>query len=174
MAVLNPEHLLEQAERLVLPPPAGPPRQVDVRRAISASYYAVFHHLLRAAGDMYVGTTKRNTREYALVYRSISHGALRNLCNLAKQNMPLKYQPYLPRSGLGPNIQAFSSAFVELQEKRHRADYDPVGRMKTSDAKLAIATAHSAIAKFDRVSEARRKAFLTLLLFPPRPGAATI
>jgi hypothetical protein len=93
---------------------------------------------------------------------------------LAKQNMPLKYQPYLPRNGLGLKIQAFASAFLELQEKRHRADYDPVGRMKTSDAKLAIATAYSAIARFDRASPARRKAFLTLLLFPPRAGAQTI
>jgi hypothetical protein len=39
LAILNPEHLFEQAEKLVIPPPAGPPRQVDIRRAVSAAYY---------------------------------------------------------------------------------------------------------------------------------------
>lgn len=169
MAVLNPEHLLEQAEKLIVPPSAGPPRQVDVRRAISAAYYAVFHHLLTAAGDMYVGKTKQSTNDYALVYRSIDHGALRSLCQEAKKpNMPAKYQRHMPKSGLSQNIQAFASALLELQEKRHRADYDPVGRLKTSDAKLAIATARSAIVRFDRALEARRKRFLAFLLFPPR------
>jgi hypothetical protein len=49
MATLNPDHLLAQAERLIRAPPAGPPLQVDVRRAISAAYYSVFHAVLTAA-----------------------------------------------------------------------------------------------------------------------------
>src|SRR5215216_7618181 len=43
VAILNPEHLFDQAEKLILSPPAGRPRQVDIRRAISAAYYGVFH-----------------------------------------------------------------------------------------------------------------------------------
>jgi hypothetical protein len=55
VAILNPEHLLEQAERLIEPPPAGPPRQVDIRRAISSAYYAVFHATLAAAARRFGG-----------------------------------------------------------------------------------------------------------------------
>lgn len=169
MAVLNSDHLLEQALRLVQPPVAGPPRQVDVRRAIPAAYYAVFHHLLTAVADAYVGRTKRNSTEYSLVYRSVDHGVLRQLCREAvKANMPEKYRRHLPRIGLGPNIQAFAETFIELQDSRHQADYDPFGRLKTSDVKAAVAAAYTAIARFDRASAARRKAFLTLLLFSPR------
>src|SRR3954454_4175598 len=39
LAILNPEHLFQQAEQLILPPAAGPPRQVNIRRAISAAYF---------------------------------------------------------------------------------------------------------------------------------------
>jgi hypothetical protein len=51
MAILNPKHLLDQAARLIIPPPAGPPRQVDVRRAISSAYYGAFHATLIAAAS---------------------------------------------------------------------------------------------------------------------------
>lgn len=169
MAVLNPDHLFDQAEKLVAPPPAGPPRQVDLRRAISAAYYAVFHFVLTAAADEFVGVTKKTTRRYTLVYRSIDHRALRDLCSEAKKpQLTAKYGKYAPSNGFGPNIQAFASAVLELQEKRHSADYDPSSRVKTSDVRLAIATARSAIRRFERASPGRRGAFLALLLFPPR------
>jgi hypothetical protein len=94
---------------------------------------------------------------------------LRELCvEVKKTTLSAKYQRHATPAGFGLNIQAFASAFVELQEKRHSADYDPLTRVKTSDAKLAIATARSAIRRFERAGPARRKSFLTLLLFPPR------
>lgn len=169
MAVLNPEHLFDQAERLIAPPAAGPPRQVDLRRAISSAYYAVFHYILTAAANQYVGVTKAGSKHYTLVYRSIDHRGLKNLCGEAKnQQLSPKYRNYAPSSGFGSNIQAFAAALIELQEKRHTADYDPSARMKTSDAALAIATARAAIRRFEGATEARRKAFLALLVFPPR------
>ncbi len=169
MPILNPEHLLEQADRLTAPPPAGPPRQVDLRRAISAAYYAVFHFVLIAGADEFVGRINRRTQRYALVYRSADHRSFLDLCKEALKPTPVpKYLRYLPGNGLGRNIQAFASAAKELQEKRHLADYDPSYRVKTSDAAKAIGTARSAIASFQRANGARRKAFLTLLLFSPR------
>lgn len=49
VAILNPDHLFEQADRLAAPFGPGTIRQVDVRRAISAAYYGVFHAILAAA-----------------------------------------------------------------------------------------------------------------------------
>jgi hypothetical protein len=169
LATLNPDHLFEQAERLVAPPPAGPPRQVDLRRAISAAYYGVFHFCLTAAADEFVGVTQHAASRYALVYRSIDHRTLKELCVEAKkQTPPAKYAPYFPSGGFGPNIQAFSTAAIELQEKRHLADYNPQPRFRTSDAKLPVSTARSAVKRFQAGSEEHRKAFLTLLVCPPR------
>ena len=45
MPIPNPEHLLDQAERLAATG-TGAPRQTNLRRAISAAYYAVFHRTL--------------------------------------------------------------------------------------------------------------------------------
>src|SRR6516225_6669624 len=79
VAILNPDHLFEQAEELISPR-AGRPRQVDVRRAISAAYYAIFHAIITAATDQFVGVTNRDESRYGLVYRSVDHRWLRELC----------------------------------------------------------------------------------------------
>ncbi|UFS73719.1 hypothetical protein LPB73_17455 [Tardiphaga sp. 37S4] len=169
MAILNPEHLFEQADGLIVPPAAGPPRQVNVRRAISAAYYGLFHATLAAAADQFIGVTKRTASQYGLVYRSVDHRTLRNLCDeVTKQTLSAKYQPHQPPNGFGTNIVAFATAVSQLQEKRHEADYNPMVRMKSLDAALAIKTARAALASFQKASARRRRAFLTLLLFPPR------
>jgi hypothetical protein len=169
LAILNPEHLFEQAEKLVIPPPAGPPRQVDIRRAVSAAYYGIFHAALAAAADQFVGITKRSTSQYGLVYRSIDHRRLRELCeDVRKAAPPAKYNAHTPAGGFGSDIAAFADALVELQERRHAADYDPMIRMKTSDALFAIKTAQAAVQRFGKASAAHRHAFLSLLVFPPR------
>jgi uncharacterized protein (UPF0332 family) len=168
VAVLNPEHLLEQAERLITRSD-GLPREVDRRRAVSSAYYAVFHFILTAAADGYAGVDRRRSKNYALAYRSIDHRALRDLCMIVqKPTLPAKYQRYLPLNGFLNNIPAFATAFVELYEKRREADYDPRARVTISSARLAISTARDAISRFERSASFRQRAFLSLLLFPPR------
>jgi len=169
VAILNPEHLFEQADKLVVSPPAGPPRQVDLRRAISGAYYGLFHSCLTAVADEFVGVTQRTTSRYALVYRSIDHKALRDLCDeVRKQTLKAKYGPYVPSGGFEANVQAYSTAVIELQQKRHMADYDPQPRFRASDARLAISTARTAVHRFEMANADHRKAFLTLLICAPR------
>ena len=169
MAILNSDHLFEQADKLISSPPAGPPRQVDLRRAISSAYYGLFHSCLVAAADEFVGVTQRATSRYALVYRSIDHKTLREICSEAKKQTPLgKYVPYFPGGGFDANIQAFSTAAIELQQKRHGADYNPQPRFRTSDAQLAVSTARSAVQRFKAANDEHRRMFLTLLVCPPR------
>jgi hypothetical protein len=113
--------------------------------------------------------TKRSTSQYGLVYRSIDHSSLRTLCEeVKKPSLSARYAPHAPSSGFEPNIVAFALALLELQQKRHAADYDPMIRVKTSDAILAIGTARAALARFNRADIAQREAFLSLLLFQPR------
>jgi hypothetical protein len=138
VAILNPDHLFEQADRLIAPPPHGPPRQVDLRRAISSAYYAVFHAVLAAVANKFIGSTTQSTSLYSLVYRSVDHGALRRLCvEATKPHLGPKYVPHTPPGGFGAEIQAFAQGTLELQEKRHSADYDPSIRFNTSDAVLS-------------------------------------
>jgi len=169
MAILNPDHLFDQAEKLGAQSLPGQPRQVDLRRAISSAYYGIFHFLMALLADEFVGVRQRASSWYALVYRSVDHRTLKEICSdVAKQTPPQKYAPYVPVAGFGPDIQVFAASSLDLQEKRHRADYNPQPRFHTSDVELAILTARSAIRHFKKASPERQKAFLTLLLCPPR------
>jgi hypothetical protein len=169
VAILNPDHLFEQAGKLISAQ-AGRPRQADIRRVISAAYDAIFHATITAAVDQFVGVTNRDRSRFGLVYRSVSHAWLRDLCKeVQKPTLSNRFKPFAPPTGFGSNITAFAAAVVELQEKRHFADYDVMIRMNRSDAALAIATARAALKRFSRASRTRRLAFLSLLLFQPRP-----
>jgi hypothetical protein len=146
LTILNPEHLIDQAERLIAQVPPRRPRQVDLRRAISSAYYAVFHAMLAAAADQFVGATKRSSSQYSLVYRSIDHATIRDMCSQAqKQSISRRFAHYAPRSGFGANIQAFAAAVVDMQKMRHEADYDPSIFVARSDALLAISAARLAL-----------------------------
>lgn len=169
MAILNPEHLFDQARRLLKPTTAGAPRQVDLRRAISNAYYGVFHFILTAAADEFAGVTQRATAQYALVYRHIDHRSFRELCNeIRKPSLPGKYAALAPKAGFSQAMKGFSAVAVDLQLKRHLADYDPQSTYNPSDAAFAIDSAVTAIQSFKGAGREERKIFLSLLVFPPR------
>jgi len=169
MPVLNPEHLFDQAARLTAPVSGGAPRQADLKRAISSVYYGVFHAVVTEAADSFVGRTQRHTPRYALVYRSIDHRSLRVVCEeIAKTTLSAKYLKYAPKGGFGLDLKALATALIELQEKRHSADYDPLFRVKMSDAVLAVATARTALVRLRNANRAQQRAFYSLVVFPPR------
>jgi hypothetical protein len=169
VTIPNAEHLLEQADRLITVPGRGAPRQVDLRRAVSSAYYGVFHAVLTAAADEFVGRTRNSETPYGLCYRGIEHGTLRKLCSeLEKPTLSAQYRRYQPKDGFGPDLKAFATSLVELQQRRHAADYDPLIRLKRSDALLAASIARSALGRLQRVPPDQRAVFLALLVFPPR------
>jgi uncharacterized protein (UPF0332 family) len=168
LSIVNPHHLLEQAD-LLLHTTGRKPRQVELRRSVSATYYAVFHTVLIAAADEFVGKTFRNNPRYTLVYRSIDHAAIRKTCEEAERKNPsAKFSKILPNGGFEDAIKQFSNLTLALQSKRHEADYDPSKQLTSSDAILAVNLARTAIKAFERANPIDRQLFLTLLLFPPR------
>jgi len=168
MSVLDPDHLLEQAERLIAST-AGTARQVDLRRAISNAYYALFHAVTTEAADDLVGKTHRQTPRYQLVYRSIEHKSLFRLCeDIVKTKLPARYAGHEPTGGFGPDLQAFANAIVDLQEKRNLADYDSLFRVTKSEAVVAVETGRTALMRFKTANRTLRKAFLSLAVFSPR------
>jgi hypothetical protein len=167
LAILNPDHLFEQADKLIEGP--GRPRQVDLRRAVSSSYYGLFHAILTAAADEAVGSTLRLTPSYSLAYRSIDHRALRSLCvEIQKPMLSAKYRRYAPNGGFSRFMREFAASVVELQDARSAADYDPLTFLRRSDALLAVRIARRAVGRFKRAQAKSQTAFLALLLFPPR------
>jgi ATP phosphoribosyltransferase regulatory subunit HisZ len=169
MPVLNPDHLLEQADQLIAPAGAGAPRQADLRRAISAAYYSVFHAVATEAADSFAGKTQRQSPRYALVYRSIEHRSLRGICeDVIKATLPARYVRHEPSGGFGPDIIELATAVIDLQEKRHAADYDPLFRASTAEAIVAVQTGRNALSRLRHANPTRRRAFLSLVVFSPR------
>ena len=155
MTIPNPEHLLEQPERL-----AGP-RQADIRRAISSAYYALFHAASANAADAVAGVSNRQSRRYALIYRSITHASLLKLCEAIARGSP----SLEPDGGFSLHFKRFADALADLQRKRHTADYDPLARFNRTDALVTISGARTAFAQFKAVAEEERLFFGSLLLF---------
>jgi len=168
LAILNPDHLLEQGFRIVSPPRARLPRQVDLRRAISNAYYAVFHATLAAAADEFVGVGQRSSETSSLAYRSISHRNLRDWCENVKKPQPSARFVRYASAGFDQSMRTFAAAVVELQERRHSADYDPSERFRKADAILALSTGQAALSRLRGASAPSRRMFLSVLLFQPR------
>ncbi|MSP00101.1 MAG: hypothetical protein EXR07_03475 [Acetobacteraceae bacterium] len=150
-------------------PRGGPHRQADLRRAISTAYYAVFHTVLTAMADRVVGRGRRATPHYALAYRGLDHRTLSGFCTLAaRASLPSKYSGLSPDGGFNNDVRRFARSVFELQQERHRADYDPAWRIKPSEATALIRLARDSIGLWTGAPGDQREAFLMLLLFPPR------
>jgi hypothetical protein len=166
---LDPEHLFQQARRLIGPAPSPDPWQANLRRAISAAYYSVFHTVLTAAADMVVGQTAGTGGLYELVYRSVAHTWLRDLCqDMRKRPMPQRYKRYEPQGGFGQDMTAFAEIVMQLQEARNEADYSPSLHISRLETIILLSHTRAAFNHFNTAPASDRRAFLTLLLFQPR------
>ena len=106
------DDLLEQAEHLARREP-GRPRQVSLRRAVSAAYYAVFHALAALCANTLVGY-QRPWSVYVPMYRSLDHGSIKRV----QRSDPRK-------AFLSTDCHRVLDIAVQLQDRRHVADYDP-------------------------------------------------
>lgn len=102
-------------------------------------------------------------------YRFVDRRALRALCgDLQKKQLSAKYASYISQGAFGANFVRFASTVGELQQLRHQADYDPDPRFTAAQVKIVVRSARTAIDLFRKASELEKKAFLTLLVCPPR------
>jgi predicted negative regulator of RcsB-dependent stress response len=63
----------------------------------------------------------------------------------------------------GTDIADVAAAFCDLQEARHRADYDHLAAFSKAAALGYVQDAEQAIAKLDAAPEAERQAFFSLV-----------
>ena len=157
---MKPHDLLKTAE-ILLSSGNGRPAAASLRRATSSAYYAVFHCLARNCADLLIGVGGENHRKSAWhqVYRALEHGFAKSQC---KNREMIKKFP--------KNIEDFANIFVLLQEKRHRADYDPSATFLKSEVKADIDQADQAIGLFNAVSAGDRRAFCVYVLLKDRKG----
>ena len=125
--------LLKQAHHLATKEPRRP-SQASLRRAISASYYALFHLLVDdATRRMIPGRDRASIRQ--CVSRAFRHSDMRTVCkSFAAGNPPSKLAPAFTGVAIDSRLIAIAQAFQDLQEARHQADYNTYRLFQKSEA----------------------------------------
>jgi len=153
---MNPTDLLAFARDLLSE--ADKADQVRLRRAVSSTYYSVFHALAGMAADEFVGSdqTARDQGAWLRVYRAIDHGFVRNQCR----------DPSLLTFPMA--IRDFAGFFTAMQIKRHAADYDPSARFDRAEAQIDVEQADALITAFLGAPIRDRRAFAAFVLLKSR------
>lgn len=133
------------------------PRQSDLKRAVSTAYYALFHSMARNAADMLVGVgSDRPDKAWTQVYRSLEHGPAKNACK------------ELRNLGFPAALIGCGDAFVQLQQARHDADYDPDHSVNLATALAMTELAENAVRDLKASPRKDRKAFAVQVLLKRR------
>ena len=157
--ILKPLDFIATARDLAGANSKGRPRETNIRRAVSSTYYALFHCLATCNANMLVGGPGANRSQPAWrqAYRGLQHGTARQRCE--RQNIIIKFPD---------EIQDFAERFVDMQQKRHEADYDPDATFSKSDVIQDITDAEDVIHCFNSVPVRDRRAFAVYVLLPLR------
>ena len=155
---MNPRDLIRIARRLAsgtVGGNRGRPRQAELRRAVSAAYYAMFHALALSNANTLAGAARANRDHPAWnqTYRALEHGYARNQCN-NQSNM----------GRLPPEIRDFGRLFVFMQGQRNYADYDPSARFSRQSVAQLVDESDGTITRFEDTSAADRRAFALYVL----------
>ena len=155
--MIDPQELIATCYKLVPPTALPPPSQADMRRAISTAYYALFHTLAASNAELIAGQPRSSISSYAWerVYRRLDHGrAQNNLRGVLSQ---------LSQSG-----ENFARTFIDLQDRRQEADYDPNASITRTRTLNIIARADTAIGDFAQLTQEERRLLAAQSMFDRR------
>lgn len=170
------QDLLEQAENLVTSSKPGPSKQANLRRAVSAAYYALFHQFTADATFSHISNVS-GLREVSR--RSLGHGQMKDACKaFLSYNPPKKREVKnfvdLINPPLDTDLKFVLEAFIELQAARHNADYNTLIPQSRSDALRLVSKAKEAHSKWTKASgigsTANAKILMAAFMLKPRLG----
>lgn len=157
---MNPRHLIRIARQLAsgaVGGNRGRPRQAELRRAVSAAYYALFHALAHCYANRLAGSD-RDGAAWIQIYRALEHGHARNQCDnrSAMRDFPSE-------------IQDFGRRFVFMQRQRQQADYSPDATFARDRVLQLITEVEDSVITLENTLAADRRAFAIHVLFRRRP-----
>ena len=170
------EDLLGQAELLARVDERRP-RQANLRRAVSAADYALFHAIGFHVSRFLTGARSGDRLARSLVRRSLTHATIAAaMTGFASGNPARVYRPAYDReAGMGA-LRTAARIFLRLRELRHHADYDILFVFYRSDVLAAIEDARDGIRLLADLrsgdSQRERVFFLALLLHDRLKGRA--
>jgi uncharacterized protein (UPF0332 family) len=163
------DDLVAQARRLALTDP-GRPKQTSLRRAVSTAYYGLFHELVSTSARFLVsGRGRRSLRD--VLCREFEHNVMRAAARAFLSRASNSWVELLQ----GPpsiELEQVADALVDLQELRHRADYDVAARFDRTRTLAVVNKADSALHTMRRIAGTHEaECFLLALQFRGRRGA---
>ena len=142
--------LLAQALHLANREPKKP-KQASLRRSVSASYYAVFHLLVDSAVRRLVPGQARTALRNCL-RRGFQHSTMKAVARqFAANQLSPKLEPALDNLSLQAELVRVAQTFADLQEHRHRADYDMARPFTRLEARNVAENARGAFSNWDVV-----------------------
>ena len=135
--------------------------EANLRRAVSTAYYAMFHCLAGVAANLFIGG--KRSPAWHRVHRALEHRKIREACQNKKA---------MEGFGFPSEIHYFAKKFVELQERRQRADYalddNPEDPYYETRVLALITTAALAIKQLEQAAVQHRRNFVAYVLFKQR------
>ena len=131
------DDLIEHAISLLGANLSDEPKQVDLRRAVSAAYYALFHLLTTEAAQNWKHQSQRS--RFARMY---DHGRMKT-CSSKVSSRPLPSDP--AELLIAADLKLVADSFVALQQARHTADYDNSKIWSDTEVAEAIVQARDAM-----------------------------
>ena len=160
-----PEQLISQAEFL---PRQAALNEANVRRAVSSAYYALFHLLIRDAVANW-----KHADQHARLARSFDHKRMKDASTaILKEMVNIPTPPTAAADAEQAarfRLSTIAQAFVDLQQARHKADYDVGEPFRAVDAAVDVAQARLAFVTWADVRyEPLAQRYLYSLLFRDR------
>ncbi len=164
---ITPGALLHQADELAADRAGrAHPRDCDLRRAVSAAYYAVFHAVAVAAARQAV--PRAPEREQLTYARYVGHAAVKAACRwIGGDHVPMHVRPCVERLRAITPVTSIAAAFVDLQEAREQADYDHMADFSRASTRTLVGSARQACRDVDRDPDGFSE-FLGLVLLKTR------
>ena len=133
------------------------PTHEHIRRAESSAYYATFHSLAHSNATALIGPPANPTTAaaWSRIYRGLDHTTARRALQSNRQDFSTP-------------ARHFTDAFVDLQQLRHSADYDPNAVFTAIDGAMHLDRAESAILAFAQITLDERLHIATLTLVRSR------
>ena len=121
------------------------PKQVDLRRAVSAAYYALFHLLTTEAAQNW-----RHQNQRARFARMFDHGRMKT-CSSRVSSRQLPVDP--DEIPIAEALKLVADSFLKLQQDRHTADYDNSKVWSRTQVWEVISEAEDAMAAWSNIRE---------------------
>lgn len=155
--------LKTQARQLATHEPKRP-KQASLRRAVSAAYYSLFHLLTEEAAQLLLKDRDIKPLQQ-LMQRTFSHGAMKTAAKaFAGGNLAPAIAQHFP-GPISADLSTVATTFIDLQDARHRADYDLSYSFTRQEVLDLIQAVDDAVQCWEQIrKQPDAKTFLVMLL----------